>query len=169
MAFPSPCHWHVLIRWYQCAEKRESSGKRVTLPAVFKAPIRPDIVNCVHTNLQRNSRQPYAVSELAGHETHAESWGAGRAVAWIPRPPGGRTHHSECFWKHVSWSPRVHTDLETLAPLSESNTAVICHPLCTGGLGLTSASHVWRKFLSALCWPKIKLKAPRRRRKLLCF
>ncbi|KAL4830508.1 hypothetical protein H8958_021791 [Nasalis larvatus] len=47
------------------SEKGESSGKNVTLPAVFKAPIRPDIVNFVHTNLRKNNRQPYAVSELA--------------------------------------------------------------------------------------------------------
>lgn len=48
------------------SEKGEVSGKNVTMPAVFKAPIRPDIVNFVHTNLRKNSRQPYAVSELAG-------------------------------------------------------------------------------------------------------
>ncbi|XP_021562913.1 60S ribosomal protein L4 isoform X2 [Carlito syrichta] len=53
------------------SEKGESSGKNVTLPAVFKAPIRPDIVNFVHTNLRKNNRQPYAVSELAGHQTSA--------------------------------------------------------------------------------------------------
>ncbi|KAI4529257.1 hypothetical protein MG293_020505 [Ovis ammon polii] len=49
------------------SEKGESSGKNVTLPAVFNAPIRPDIVNFVHTSLCKNNRQPYAVSELAGH------------------------------------------------------------------------------------------------------
>ncbi|OXB68990.1 hypothetical protein ASZ78_003459 [Callipepla squamata] len=49
------------------SEKGEASGKNVTLPAVFKAPIRPDVVNFVHTNLRKNNRQPYAVSELAGH------------------------------------------------------------------------------------------------------
>ena len=67
------------------SKKGESSGKNVTLPVVFKAPIRPDIVNFVHTNLCKNNRQPYAVSELAGHQTSAESWGTGRAVAVIPR------------------------------------------------------------------------------------
>lgn len=36
------------------------------LPAVFTAPIRPDVVNFVHTNMRKNKRQPYAVSELAG-------------------------------------------------------------------------------------------------------
>jgi len=105
------------------------------MPAVFKAPIRPDVVNFVHTNMRKNSRQPYAVSELAGecvfdlnlhvkgfliksfltacihkinvylyvtcvivfisgHQTSAESWGTGRAVARIPRVRGGGTHRS---------------------------------------------------------------------------
>jgi large subunit ribosomal protein L4e len=48
------------------SEKGESSGKNVVMPAVFKAPIRPDIVNFVHTNMRKNNRQPYAVSKLAG-------------------------------------------------------------------------------------------------------
>ncbi|KAG7523239.1 60S ribosomal protein L4 [Solea senegalensis] len=76
------------------SEKGESSGKNVVMPAVFKAPIRPDVVNFVHTNMRKNSRQPYAVSELAGHQTSAESWGTGRAVARIPRVRGGGTHRS---------------------------------------------------------------------------
>ncbi|VFV45602.1 60s ribosomal protein l4, partial [Lynx pardinus] len=51
------------------SEKGMSSGKNVTLPAVFKASIKPDIVNFVHTNLHKNNRQSYAVNELAGHQT----------------------------------------------------------------------------------------------------
>jgi len=66
----------------------------VTLPAVFKAPIRPDIVNSVHTNMAKNKRQPYCVSPQAGHQTSAESWGTGRAVARIPRVSGGGTHRA---------------------------------------------------------------------------
>uniref|UniRef100_A0A9R1SNQ2 Ribosomal protein L4 n=2 Tax=Cyprinus carpio TaxID=7962 RepID=A0A9R1SNQ2_CYPCA len=76
------------------SEKGETSGKNVVLPAVFRAPIRPDVVNFVHTNMRKNKRQPYAVSELAGHQTSAESWGTGRAVARIPRVRGGGTHRS---------------------------------------------------------------------------
>ncbi|XP_077993003.1 large ribosomal subunit protein uL4A-like [Glandiceps talaboti] len=76
------------------SEKNEPSGTTVTLPAVFKAPIRPDVVNFVHTNLRKNSRQPYAVNKDAGHQTSAESWGTGRAVARIPRVRGGGTHRS---------------------------------------------------------------------------
>uniref|UniRef100_A0A2K6LPV4 Large ribosomal subunit protein uL4 C-terminal domain-containing protein n=1 Tax=Rhinopithecus bieti TaxID=61621 RepID=A0A2K6LPV4_RHIBE len=37
------------------SEKGESSGKNVTLPAVFKAPIQPDIVNFVHTDLRKTT------------------------------------------------------------------------------------------------------------------
>jgi large subunit ribosomal protein L4e len=75
-------------------EKSQPSGERVTLPAVFKAPIRPDIVSFIHSEMIKNRRQPYAVSEKAGHQTSAESWGTGRAVARIPRVRGGGTHRS---------------------------------------------------------------------------
>ena len=40
------------------------------------------------------SLQAYAVSKEAGHQTSAESWGTGRAVARIPRVRGGGTHRS---------------------------------------------------------------------------
>merc|ERR1712043_24438 len=74
-------------------EQGEVCGQ-VTLPAVFKAPIRNDIVHFVHSNIAKNSRQPYAVHKHAGHQTSAESWGTGRAVARIPRVRGGGTHRS---------------------------------------------------------------------------
>jgi len=66
----------------------------VTLPAVMTAPIRPDIVQFVHTNMNKNKRQAYAVSEKAGHQTSAESWGTGRAVSRIPRVAGGGTQRA---------------------------------------------------------------------------
>jgi len=74
--------------------KNEPTGQSVKLPAVFRAPIRTDIVQFVHTNLAKNKRQPYGVSREAGHQTSAESWGTGRAVARIPRVRGGGTHRS---------------------------------------------------------------------------
>ncbi|ERT02090.1 large subunit ribosomal protein L4e [Sporothrix schenckii 1099-18] len=64
------------------------------IPAVFLSPIRPDIVQQVHTGMAKNKRQPYSVSEKAGHQTSAESWGTGRAVARIPRVSGGGTHRA---------------------------------------------------------------------------
>ncbi|KAH8891288.1 hypothetical protein GQ53DRAFT_746778 [Thozetella sp. PMI_491] len=72
----------------------KSSGATVAFPKVFSAPIRPDIVNQVHTGIAKNKRQPYSVSEKAGHQTSAESWGTGRAVARIPRVSGGGTHRA---------------------------------------------------------------------------
>jgi len=74
--------------------KNEVSGSTVCLPAVFRAPIRPDIVSVIHNEIAKNRRQPYCVSEAAGHQTSAESWGTGRAVARIPRVRGGGTHRS---------------------------------------------------------------------------
>ena len=53
------------------------TGATEVLPKVFSAPIRPDIVKHVHTGMAKNKRQPYAVSEKAGHQTSAESWGTG--------------------------------------------------------------------------------------------
>ncbi|KAH0495304.1 hypothetical protein TgHK011_008866 [Trichoderma gracile] len=70
------------------------SGATHTIPAVFASPIRPDIVKQVHTGMAKNKRQPYAVSEKAGHQTSAESWGTGRAVARIPRVSGSGTHRA---------------------------------------------------------------------------
>merc|ERR1712154_221623 len=71
-----------------------ATGETVNLPAVFKAPIRPDVVNFVHFQMLKNTRQPYAVSATAGEQTSAESWGTGRAVARIPRVRGGGTSRS---------------------------------------------------------------------------
>ncbi|KAG2483858.1 hypothetical protein HYH03_017310 [Edaphochlamys debaryana] len=70
------------------------AAEQTALPAVFTAPIRPDIVRTIHTNMAKNKRQAYAVFVKAGHQTAAESWGTGRAVSRIPRVPGGGTHRA---------------------------------------------------------------------------
>merc|ERR1712117_437745 len=76
------------------SEKNERTDAPVCLPAVFKAPIRPDIVSFIHHEIAKNHRQAYCVNRDAGHQTSAESWGTGRAVARIPRVRGGGTHRS---------------------------------------------------------------------------
>merc|ERR1719446_1013156 len=73
---------------------QNDAKSQVELPAVFLAPIRPDIVQFVHTSMNKNKRQAYAVNKDAGMCTSAESWGTGRAVARIPRVPGGGTHRA---------------------------------------------------------------------------
>jgi len=73
------------------------TGEKTTttpLPAVFTAPIRPDVVQFVHTNMNMNKRQAYAVKMSAGKNVSAKSWGTGRAVARIPRVGGGGTSRS---------------------------------------------------------------------------
>jgi large subunit ribosomal protein L4e len=75
-------------------ETNEASGTNAGMPAVFRAPIRPDLISFVHHQLLKNKRTPYAVAKEAGHQTSAESWGTGRAVARIPRVRGGGTHRS---------------------------------------------------------------------------
>lgn len=48
-------------------EKSEAvAGASLPLPFVFKAPIRPDLVNDVHVSMSKNGRQPYSVSKEAG-------------------------------------------------------------------------------------------------------
>jgi len=63
----------------------------VKMPSVFVAPIRPDIVHYVHTQMAKNRRQAYGVFQRAGMGHSAESWGTGRAVSRIPRVSGGGT------------------------------------------------------------------------------
>ena len=78
----------------QAAGKDAQSSEQATLPVVFTAPIRPDIIRAVHTGIAKNKRQPYAVKFEAGMQSSAESWGTGRAVSRIPRVPGGGTHRA---------------------------------------------------------------------------
>ncbi|KAE9549934.1 hypothetical protein FO519_006852 [Halicephalobus sp. NKZ332] len=75
-------------------EKNEPTGTQIKLPEVLVAPIRPDVVSFIHDQIRKNRRQASGVSTRAGHQTSAESWGTGRAVARIPRVRGGGTHRS---------------------------------------------------------------------------
>ena len=43
------------------------SGTNVTLPAVFRAPIRPDVVTFIHNQMAKNTRQAYCVNKDAGN------------------------------------------------------------------------------------------------------
>jgi len=72
----------------------ETTKKGLCMPQVFSAPLRADLVRYVHRNMNKNKRQAMAVKDQAGYDTAAASWGTGRAVARIPRVPGGGTHRS---------------------------------------------------------------------------
>jgi len=64
------------------------------MPVALTSPLRPDLVRFVHTGVSKNRRQAIAVTAKAGYDTAAESLGTGRAVARIPRAPGGGTHRA---------------------------------------------------------------------------
>ena len=55
-------------------EKSEATEKPVCLPAVFKAPIRPDIVSFIHHEVAKNHRQPYCVNKDAGMNQVNYNW-----------------------------------------------------------------------------------------------
>lgn len=82
-----------VISVYSCDNENEVVTQ-IALPGVFTAPIRPDVVQFVHTNMNKNKIQAHGVSRRAGHQTSAESWGTGRAVSRIPRVQGGGTQRS---------------------------------------------------------------------------
>ena len=48
------------------SEKSDATEAPVCLPAVFKAPIRPDIVSFIHHEVAKNHRQAYSVNRDAG-------------------------------------------------------------------------------------------------------
>ncbi|EGR27166.1 hypothetical protein IMG5_201070 [Ichthyophthirius multifiliis] len=85
------------VHVYDANETKKQVGS-VALPVVFTAPIRVDIVQRVHTDLNKNRRQVHGVKiskkGTAGMGHSAESWGTGRAVARIPRVGGSGTNRS---------------------------------------------------------------------------
>jgi len=83
-----------VVSVFDAANPTKTVGKPICLPQVFSAPLRADVVRLVHTNMNKNKRQAYAVKFEAGYDTAAASWGTGRHVARIPRVPGGGTHRS---------------------------------------------------------------------------
>jgi len=82
-----------VVSIYQFDNPSEKSGT-VAMPVAMTTPLRPDLVRYIHMNVAKNKRQGQAVTAKAGYETAAESWGTGRAVARIPRVPGGGTHRA---------------------------------------------------------------------------
>ncbi|CAE8621905.1 unnamed protein product [Polarella glacialis] len=82
-----------VVSVYNFENPAEKTGT-VVMPHALTAPLRPDLVREVHMNVSKNHRQAYAVGAKVGYDTAAESWGTGRAVARIPRVPGGGTHRA---------------------------------------------------------------------------
>jgi len=86
-------NYRPVVSVYKIDAAGEKTGT-VPFPAVLATPLRPDLVHTVHTDVSKNRRQAYGITAKSGYETAAESWGTGRAVARIPRVPGGGTHRA---------------------------------------------------------------------------
>jgi len=82
-----------VVSVYSFDNPSEKTGS-LPMPQVLASPLRPDLVRYIHMNVSKNKRQPIAVGGKVGYETAGESWGTGRAVARVPRAPGGGTHRS---------------------------------------------------------------------------
>merc|ERR1712055_603638 len=128
------------------SEKNEATEKPVCLPAVFKAPIRPDIVSFIHHEVAKNHRQPYCVNRDAGHQTSAESWGTGRAVARIPRVRGGGTHRSGqgafgnmCRGGHMFAPTKVYRRWHRKVSIAQKRYAMVSAIAATGVPALVMA------------------------------
>jgi len=61
----------------------------ITLPPIFSAPVRPDLIRRAVLALLTSRLQPKGTNPLAGKRTTAESWGVGYGVARVPRIKGG--------------------------------------------------------------------------------
>jgi len=79
------------VNVYDACGKKTGSAD---MPAVFSVMHRPDVVEAVAQRATLSTRNPYAVKNEAGYGTAAQSWGTGRAVARVPRVPGGGSHRS---------------------------------------------------------------------------
>jgi len=60
----------------------------VELPAIFEAPVRPDLIRRAVLALLTSRLQPKGTDPLAGLRTTAESWGVGHGIARVPRVKG---------------------------------------------------------------------------------
>ncbi|PTD94318.1 50S ribosomal protein L4 [archaeon SCG-AAA382B04] len=62
----------------------------IELPKIFKTNVRPDLIKKAVLSSQSKRKQPYGSNKEAGFRTTAESWGAGRGSAMVPRIKDGR-------------------------------------------------------------------------------
>jgi large subunit ribosomal protein L4e len=65
----------------------KATGK-MTLPAVFETPVRPDVIKRAVLAIQSNRIQPQGRDPMAGKKTTAESRGTGSGISRVPRQKG---------------------------------------------------------------------------------
>jgi len=118
----------------------DQGGANLAVPRVLVSAIRSDIVSFVHSNMAKNSRQAYAVKDMAGMGHSAASWGTGRAVSRIPRISGsgssrmaqgafgnmcrkGRMFAPTKTWR--KWHRKINTNQKRYATVSALSASAI--------------------------------------------
>lgn len=87
----------------------ETAGE-CDLPDVFLTPYRPDLIARAVTAAQANRTQPYGTDEHAGMRTSAESIGAGRGRARIPRANNRAQRVPQAVGGRRAHPPKAETD-----------------------------------------------------------
>jgi large subunit ribosomal protein L4e len=62
----------------------------IELPEIFMEEFRPDLIKRAVISSQTAKIQPWGSDPMAGKRTTAESFGAGRGAAMVPRVKGSR-------------------------------------------------------------------------------
>ncbi len=87
----------------------ETDGE-LDLPSVFETPFRPDLINQAVTAARANRTQPYGTDAYAGMRTSAESIGAGRGRARIPRTNNRAVRVPQALGGRRAHPPKPETD-----------------------------------------------------------
>lgn len=80
------------------------------LPEIFGEEFRPDLIKRAVLSAQSARIQPWGTDPMAGKRTTAESFGAGRGAAMVPRVKGSRhpAASKAAFVGHVTGGRRAH-------------------------------------------------------------
>ncbi|BDZ71767.1 hypothetical protein GCM10025861_22840 [Methanobacterium petrolearium] len=80
------------------------------LPEIFSEEYRPDLIKRAVLSGQSARIQPWGTDPMAGKRTTAESFGAGRGAAMVPRVKGSRhpAGSKAAFVPHAAGGRRAH-------------------------------------------------------------
>lgn len=94
--------------------------------------------------MAKNKRQPYAVSEKAGEQTSAESWGTGELKRQFKRRAPRNLILLQVALLHVSPESLVAVRIVLDKPPLVTNVALVecSHPLRSGGNGIRRSTWV---------------------------
>jgi len=108
--------------------------EKIRLPAVFKTPLRPDVIMRAVVALQSNRFQPQGRDPMAGERTTAESLGVGRGISRVARIRGGQRAAliSMAVGGRAAHPPRAEKRIQKKIPKREMKLALRSAVAATG-------------------------------------